>query len=380
MKGFAFLSTLLAPALAAGFGKRASSAEAIAFQNFGFTGYYYDVESFLNIDSKKCSCKLLDDFTVFEGTNSPLNEEVSVHLRGPLTLELFGAYYADDLSSGTWQRISYYNANNQTADNVTFLTNAGDDSPCLGKALTYAGANGTAAADEPTILEADNLVNSNQEYAIFSNITCPDSSSSGSCGVYRDGIPAYHGFYGVTKMFLFEFQMPEATVNSTAYYDMPAIWFLNAKIPRTSQYSSSASCSCWNSGCGELDIFEVMNSTETTHLYSTIHDYQGTSDINNGMQADAYFTRDTSSTMKGGVVFGTDGTITVFMLDDLTISSSLDAETVTGWVSSEEEVKTLSSVTLNTSSTSKKSEGIIGVEQSWGAFAMSIFFSFFMYF
>jgi hypothetical protein len=32
--------------------------------------------------------------------------------------------------------------------------------------------------------------------------------------------------------------------------DEPAIWMLNAQIPRTTQYGPS-DCSCWESGCGE---------------------------------------------------------------------------------------------------------------------------------
>lgn len=32
--------------------------------------------------------------------------------------------------------------------------------------------------------------------------------------------------------------------------DMPAVWMLNANIPRTAQYGPKG-CSCWESGCGE---------------------------------------------------------------------------------------------------------------------------------
>lgn len=359
-----------------------SGVDTIAFQNVGFTGYYYDVEKILKPTSKDCSCTLSDSFTVFEGTNAPLNEELSIHFRGPLSLKLFGAYTADDSSTGTWDRISYYNAESQTSTNVTFLTHAGEASTCLGSALTYASSNGTGYADSSTILESNNLINSNEEFIIFSDLECPESGADNSCGVYRSGIPAYHGFSGTTKMFLFEFEMPEANVTLEYYYDMPAIWFLNAKIPRTSQYGSDASCSCWNSGCGEIDVFEVMNSSTTDQLYSTIHDYQGSGDINNGMQADGYFSRDTSSTMKGGVVFGTDGTISIFMLDNLEISDSLEASSVTSWISLDDEVvDALSSVTMNTSSTaSKKSNGVIGFEQSWTTTLISVMFLFLMYF
>lgn len=37
--------------------------------------------------------------------------------------------------------------------------------------------------------------------------------------------------------------------------DQPAIWLLNARIPHTAQYHA---CNCWRTGCGELDVFEVL--------------------------------------------------------------------------------------------------------------------------
>lgn len=57
------------------------------------------------------------------------------------------------------------------------------------------------------------------------------------------------GFGGADKIFLMEFTMPMD--GKTGFNgDMPAIWMLNAKIPRTIQYGK-AECSCWSSGCGE---------------------------------------------------------------------------------------------------------------------------------
>lgn len=360
----------------------AEAVLAIAFENVGYTGYYYDVASYSDITSDDCSCELLSSFTAFTGTNAPLDEELSVHFRGPISLELFAYYTSSDSSSGTWTQQAYYSASAQNATNVTFLTAAGTDSVCLGKALTYAGANGTAEADSSTILEADNLIPSNSEYMIFSSVECPSSGADNSCGFYRSGIPAYHGFYGSTKMFLFEFEMPDATDDEETNHDMPAIWFLNAKIPRTSQYPTNTSCSCWTSGCGELDIFEVMNTTTTGMLFSTIHDYQGTSEVQTGMQAPGYFPRNTTGTMKGGVVFGSDKTITIFLLDDLEFSDTLSASAVSAWYSSDEEaVQTLSSASLNTStSASKKSGGGIGLDNGYLAAVMSFFFLALMYF
>ncbi len=58
------------------------------------------------------------------------------------------------------------------------------------------------------------------------------------------------GIAGADKVFLFEFSMPTDSGASGNLADMPAIWMLNAQIPRTTQYGP-ADCNCWESGCGE---------------------------------------------------------------------------------------------------------------------------------
>lgn len=336
-----------------------SSVGVIEFDNVGYIGYYYDVKSISNADSTDCLCELSTAFTVFTGANSPLNEEISVHFRGPLTLSQFAWYVANDSSTGTWERHAYYNATSQTADNVTFLNNGGAALDCMGDALCYSPANGTGYATESHILEASNYIESDQEYAIFSNVSCPSSGFDNSCGVYRDDIPAYHGFAGTTKLFLFEFTMPEESSDQTdkTYPNMPAIWFLNAKIPRTGQYASDGNCSCWNSGCGEMDAFEVTNKTYPLRLSSTLHDYQGTGLINEGISTSAYLTRSYTSTMKGAARFGTDGTVAIFLLDDIVFDDEIDTSSVSNWVSDAgtENVKTLSTITMDTTVTSSTS-------------------------
>ncbi|KAH3685520.1 hypothetical protein WICPIJ_003507, partial [Wickerhamomyces pijperi] len=74
----------------------------------------------------------------------------------------------------------------------------------------------STALDEVTI-------DSNVEYIIMSGSDCSDDSV-GDCGYTRSDIPAYHGFAGNTKIFVFEFEMPTATDSSSTNYDMPAIW------------------------------------------------------------------------------------------------------------------------------------------------------------
>lgn len=359
---------------------KVQSYNAIDFTNVGFAGTYTPVKALKNVDSSDCTCEV-GEATWFSGHNAPLNEALSVHFRGPLVLHQF-AYYTTDVyitnqnwSGGVWDRRAYYDASSQTAENITFLTNAGDNSTCLGKALAYADTDGVTKADKTSVLKADNKITSDQEFAIFSNVSCPSSGYNKACGVYRDGIPAYHGFDGETKMFLFEFEMPtETQENSTSFkfYDMPAIWLLNAHIPRTSQYPSNANCSCWASGCGEFDIFEVMNGTEKNHLYSTFHTFQGIEDLGTGIQSYGYIPRNTSGTMKGGLVYFTNGEMSVFVSDDTTFDSSISGSTmdkILAGISNDEVYSTeLAEISATApSSSSSKSNGFSLYESANGS-------------
>lgn len=77
------------------------------------------------------------------------------------------------------------------------------------------------------------------------------------------------GFNGSEKVFLFEFAMPDTgKVGFNA--NMPALWVLNAQVPRTSQYGTNPDCSCWTSGYGEFDLFEVLDSGNF-RCKSTLH-------------------------------------------------------------------------------------------------------------
>lgn len=319
-----------------------SAYEVIEFDNIGFSGYYNLVDSIENMYDDDCTCSLSSKKTKFKGTNAPLNEELSVHFRGPIELQEFGYYVSkkflvnDESSSNDWSRLAYYNADDSTADNVTFMNLQGQNSTCLGKALTYASSNGTGSASSSTIMASNTTVLSNKEFSIFSNISC----SGSDCGTYRSGIPAYHGYYGTTKMFLFKFNAPDDTTtsdtdtdqNGSAYPNMPAIWLLNAHIPRTSQYPSNNNCSCWESGCGEFDIFEVMNKTDQYRFFSTLHTYQETDYLSTGTQAQAYIERTPNNTMTGGVIFDSNGTITVFVNNDTSLSSTISASDLYSWL------------------------------------------------
>lgn len=108
-----------------------------------------------------------------------------------------------------------------------------------------------------------------------------------------------------------------------------------------------------------------MNTTEYLHLYSTIHDYQGTDDIESGIAISSYIERDLTGTMVGGVVFDSNGDVSVWVSNSTSFDEAVAASDVNLWSnkdSSAAATTTLSSVSLalttaSGSSSSKKGEG-----------------------
>lgn len=107
--------------------------------------------------------------------------------------------------------------------------------------------------------------------------------------------------------------------------DMPAIWALNAQIPRTVQYGD---CSCWASGCGELDVFEILDSGNT-RAKSTYHGNPAGGDSN-------YFTRPTNQTIKLAVIFdGPASAANILVIpDDASFDPIIPNSTIAGWFNS----------------------------------------------
>jgi Putative TOS1-like glycosyl hydrolase (DUF2401) len=207
-----------------------------------------------------------------------------------------------------------------------------------GSSISYLSADGLAGASSAQILK-DTTIPSNKEFVIMTSKIC----SNGDCGYNRPGNVAYRrppispsipprltipadGFDGADKMFLFEFIMP-LDGNTGFNGDMPAIWMLNAQIPRTVQYGK-AECSCWESGCGEFDIVETLSSG-STRCKSTIHSNASGGDSD-------YILRPTSQPMKLAVVFSSaTSTIRIQVLpDNATFDNNLMAAQVSAWCES----------------------------------------------
>ena len=216
----------------------------------------------------------------------------------------------ETLNPGTpdkWGRNAFYEAGS-TQEGLVFLNHFGGSGSGVfdyqfGNSISFAKPDGCGGASSPQKLD-DCLLPSNKEIIIMSDKKCSD----GSCGYFRPGTAdvAYHGFGGCEKAFFFEFMMPTSSEPAAANADMPAIWSLNAQIPRTLQYGKPE-CSCWTTGCGEFDIFEVL-STGCLKMKSTMHGNKagGSSD---------YFPRPVSKYVKGAMIMS-DDEIKVVLLPD----------------------------------------------------------------
>lgn len=227
-----------------------------------------------------------------------------------------------NVGAGDWARKAYYSADNETSNGLVFLNNMGGQGSGVfdlhwGNSLSYASADAKYGSTSSQIL-ANTLIEDNNEVIIYSNTICEGDS----CGTYRPGSVAYHGFAGESKLFLIEFDMPLS--GKTGFnMDMPAAWILNAAIPRTQQYGN---CSCWSSGCGEWDIFEILDAGNT-RAKSTLH-----AGPSSGGESD-YFERPVNKTMKAAIIFdgpNSAGHIVV-LPDDTTFDAVISDKAVTAF-------------------------------------------------
>ncbi|CAD6576857.1 MAG: target of Sbf [Alectoria sarmentosa] len=232
-------------------------------------------------------------------------------------------------TSEGWTRQAYYNAASGTADGLTFLNHFGGTDgipgtsaggPAFGTSLSYASSNGQSGAASPQIL-SNAMIEDDTEVIIMTDQSC----DAGSCGYTRPGGVAYHGFSGAQKVFLLEFSMP--LTNSTTFNgDMPAIWLLNAQIPLTSQYGTNAECSCWTSGCGEFDLFEVLDSGNL-RCKSTLHmaPAGGSSD---------WFQRPTGPSITAAVVIAGEHEVAAIRVlgESQSFDRILSEDVVNGWI------------------------------------------------
>ncbi|RDA92899.1 hypothetical protein CP533_3847, partial [Ophiocordyceps camponoti-saundersi (nom. inval.)] len=224
-----------------------------------------------------------------------------------------------------WERIAYYNASRQVVQNMRFLGNYGGQNSGVfdytyGNSLSYLKADASGGAALPETLR-NAVIPSRKEFAIFSAEKCDKAS----CGFSRAHDVAYKGFGGADKIFLFRFSMP--LDNDRGFNgDMPAIWLLNGRIPRTVQYGN---CSCWTSKCGEVDLFEALHAG-SDRCKSTFH-------IKNGAGSSDWFKRPVDRYITLAAVFHheTASVVIKILPDHIHFAKHLDDKMVRRWMRTE---------------------------------------------
>ncbi|KAL5116933.1 target of Sbf [Pleosporales sp. CAS-2024a] len=219
-------------------------------------------------------------------------------------------------AAGDWKQVAYYTSTSPAqATGLTFLANLGDPRVsgtfdyAFGNSLSYVSSDGHAVAPGSMPFNGE-LATSEREMAVFTDKWCDQD-----CPYWRTNATAHFGWSGSSKAFLIEFQMdhhPNVGTDQGAISDAPAWWFLNAAIPRVLQYGNDRNnvpCSCWSTGCGEFDAFEVLGQGEE-RAKSTLH-RQG--NLEGGDSN--YFRRPVGKTLKFAV-FWTFPNITARVLDD----------------------------------------------------------------
>lgn len=219
-------------------------------------------------------------------------------------------------AAGAWSRVaSYTSAAPAEATGFAFLANLGDPQKsgtfdyAFGNSLGYVIGDGSKVSADNTPFDGT-LETSEREIAGFTDEIC-----DGECEYARPDTVAHHGWDGPSKAFFIEFQMDHYDNEGSdqgMLSDAPAWWFLNAAIPRVLQYGNDRKnipCSCWSTGCGEFDAFELLGKGEL-RAKSTIH-RQGNLE---GGDSNC-FLRPVGHMLKFAVVFH-DWNITASVLDD----------------------------------------------------------------
>ncbi|KAF1975340.1 hypothetical protein BU23DRAFT_503985 [Bimuria novae-zelandiae CBS 107.79] len=180
-------------------------------------------------------------------------------------------------AASVWSRVAYYTSTAPAAaSGFAFLANLGDPQKsgtfdyAFGNSLGYVIGDGSQVAAESRPFTGT-LETSEREIAVFTDKLC-----DGNCEYARSGTIAHYGWEGASKAFFIEFQMDHYDNygnDQGMLSDVPAWWFLNATVPRILQYGNdrrNIPCSCWSTGCGEFDAFEILGRGEV-RAKSTIH-------------------------------------------------------------------------------------------------------------
>lgn len=236
----------------------------ITFKNIGAAGYW---ARRLNITSADPSCNIESDVVNLGGAGgnvfccrakhevddvalSPFHEQMAFVLRGPMQVKQMVVYQPTD-SANTWQRVSYWDSQSQTATNLKF-TGPNDNpnfSGWIGDSCQW-----YAMTPKPFLCGAQ------------SDPYCPDS-----------GPDLHYQGWDESKLVVFLMAMHAATDTRLAPYscvsnaepiNAPWIGFSASELIRDGM-GKYFPCHCYDNnnstvgaGCGEINVFESVPESE----------------------------------------------------------------------------------------------------------------------
>jgi len=256
-----------------------------------------------------------------QGSLAPFDEDLTVALRGPMTVENVAVYYP---SGSGWSKVSYWDTTNVGTNNLVWMDNAGAWSICHGSGQSYMSVDGTGSASGPQ--RFNGVLGNDVNVNLMSGVACTSSLCPGY--VRGVGLQGWKGNSCGEKMFAIKVLMPHDYSGSNNN-DMPAVWLLNGQVVRANQWGCNCRGEGSSGGCGELDIAEIL-STGSEQCTSTLYGFK------QSLGAADYFQRPTSVPTTFVVVFDARGSGTVSILDVNSFpfaSSSIPQSVVQSWIS-----------------------------------------------
>ncbi|KAH0544211.1 hypothetical protein FGG08_001656 [Glutinoglossum americanum] len=291
------------------------AVSAITYTGVGSSGSYNAVTS-MDPTTGQCASTPRS----YSGQLAPLCDEVAMHIRGPVHLKQFAVYYQNPSSSSKRKRHGHQHLHKrggevqEKRDYITATIN--------GEVVSWPNPNSPGSPQTAAAAAASSIP------AQGNSISPGDSTGDWLRAGYYNAASAtlanltFLNNMGGQGSGTFDYDSGASGMNA----DMPAIWMLNAQIGRTLQYGKPE-CSCWTTGCGEFDLFEVLDAGNN-RCKSTLHMGSHSAGDSN------YFQRPTGDCIKAAVLFdGPSNSVSIQVLDPSTaISGSLtNAQVAAMW-------------------------------------------------
>jgi hypothetical protein len=253
----------------------ASHGGTITFQSIGGAGWFGSMRdpALGMCDAKNVAGCCLATNTITGTALTPWDEELIMTLRGPMIIKQFVTYQPDSAAPGQWSLVSSWDSRAPQAPKGMAFN---------GNKTQTAGFNGTIGTECLVDVSTDKVY------------PCGPGGAVPYCSPPGAGQHKYYGWAG-SKLFVVLAWMPHAdsgkiaspcsTTTTGGWWDAPWIGLSLGELVRSGAFSP---CNCYSKpasnaasadGCGQFNVFEVVNdnnSYKNLDVYSTdLVDYCG---------------------------------------------------------------------------------------------------------